>query len=146
MLELVVGGPDEERHETSVAWLGLPRYRARRAGRGLGACGPLRERSVWVRAAGVVEGMDSKLRKTILSQWNLADLMLQNRLRNSVTIFADWQTLLIADLQRAILADAAAIAALETRVLGLLLQVHVATRPTRPAHAHGHLRGMPCPL
>ena len=41
----------------------------------------------------------------------------------SVTIFSDWHTLLIADLQRAILADAAYISAVEHRIICILLKV-----------------------
>ncbi len=57
----LLAGPDEGVDATSVAWLGMPRYCPRGAGRGLGACGPLRERSVWVRVGKVAEGLDGKV-------------------------------------------------------------------------------------
>ena len=76
-----------------------------------------------------------KQRKTVLSQWQLVELVVATRMRNSVTIFADWQTLLIADLQRAILADAAHIAALEHQIIALLLKAPTPRPPTTTAAA-----------
>ena len=134
VLALVTGARGDAGRE-NLLWRGLPEYAGLAGPRGLGPCGVLAERSVWARVAGLVGTLGLKQRKTVLSQWQLVELVVATRMRNSVTIFADWQTLLIADLQRAILADAAHIAALEHQIIALLLKAPTPRPPTTTAAA-----------
>jgi hypothetical protein len=79
-------GTQPDADSENLLWRGLPAYPAHAAARALGPCGVLVERSVWGRAAGLVGLLGMKQRKTVLSQWQLVELMLQTRMRNRCSL------------------------------------------------------------
>ena len=79
-------GTSEDAETEQLLWRGLPSYPQHCSARALGPCVTLMERSIWERVAGLVAMLGLKQRKTLLSQWQIVELMVQSRMRNRYSL------------------------------------------------------------